>query len=222
MYKIFIIEDDEIISETLTKFLKDWGYSVKIAKDFQNILAEVSDFLPQLILLDISLPFRNGFYWCQQIRKISKVPIIFISSAADKMNIIMAMEKGGDDFITKPFDINVLTAKIQAILRRAYEFEAPSDIIEYKKAILSISEMIISFENKKSNLTKNEFKILQILMENKNSVVSREDIMVKLWESDDFIDDNTLTVNINRLRKKLSYIGLEDFIITKKGIGYMV
>lgn len=222
MYRIYMVEDDNTISELLSNHLTGWGYAVKTAKDFNNILREFSEFLPHVILMDISLPFFNGYYWCQEIRKVSKVPIIFVSSTSDKMNIIMAMDKGADDFITKPFDVNLLIAKIQALLRRTYEFDLPSDLIEHKGVALSIKEMLVIHGDDKIPLTKNEFRILQVLMENKNAAVSRDDIMVKLWESESFIDDNTLTVNINRLRKKLAEIGLTDFIKTKKGIGYMV
>lgn len=168
------------------------------------------------------LPFFNGFHWCSEIRKFSKVPVMFISSAQDNMNIVMAMNMGGDDFIAKPFDLNVLTAKVGALLRRTYSFQGQVNIIEHKGVVLNLSDTTLTYKDNKIELTKNDYKILQILMENVGRVVSREDIMQRLWESDNFIDDNTLTVNVTRLRKKLADFGLKDFIITKKGLGYMV
>ena len=180
------------------------------------------DFEPQLVLLDIVLPFFNGFHWCQEIRKISKVPIIFLSSANDNMNIVMAMNMGGDEFIEKPFDLNVVTAKVQAVLRRTYEFRGTADIMEWNGAILNLADATVLYQDQKQELTKNEFKILQMLLENTGKIVSRESIMTRLWDSNEFIDDNTLTVNVARLRKKMERIGLGGKIITKKGIGYMV
>lgn len=175
-----------------------------------------------LVLLDIVLPFFNGFHWCQEIRKISKVPIIFLSSANDNMNIVMAMNMGGDEFIEKPFDLNVVTAKVQAVLRRTYEFRGTADIMEWNGAILNLADATVLYQDQKQELTKNEFKILQMLLENTGKIVSRESIMTRLWDSNEFIDDNTLTVNVARLRKKMEQIGLGGKIITKKGIGYMV
>ena len=222
MHKIFIVEDDLTIAKTLTKHLESWQYQVEYCKDFNTILEEFITYNPQLVLLDISLPSYNGYHWCKEIRKISTVPIIFISSMNDNMNIVMAMNMGGDDFITKPFDLYVLTAKIEAILRRSYSFSGTSNIISYQDIILNISDTTVSYHNKQIDLTKNELKIFQILLENPQNVVSREDIMMKLWQSDQFVDDNTLTVNVTRLRKHLEEIDIFDFIITKKGIGYMV
>lgn len=219
-YKIFIIEDDKIISESIQKHLEKWGYQTKSAEDFKEILVEVSRYAPDLILLDISLPFYNGFYWCGEIRKLSKVPIIFISSADDNMNIVMAMEMGGDDFVAKPFDLTVLTAKINAMIRRSYSYKGNLNILEAKGVILNLSTTILTFHDKKVELTKNELKILQLLMEKPGEVISRDTIMTHLWESDSFVDDNTLTVNVTRIRKKLLEIGVYDFIKTKKGIGY--
>lgn len=219
-YKIFIIEDDKIISESIQKHLEKWGYQTKSAEDFKEILVEVSRYAPDLILLDISLPFYNGFYWCGEIRKLSKVPIIFISSADDNMNIVMAMEMGGDDFVAKPFDLTVLTAKINAMIRRSYSYKGNLNILEAKGVLLNLSTTILTFHDKKVELTKNELKILQLLMEKPGEVISRDTIMTHLWESDSFVDDNTLTVNVTRIRKKLLEIGVYDFIKTKKGIGY--
>lgn len=223
MYKILIVEDDFVIAKELKNYLYQWKYEAECINDFQNILDKYNEYQPHLILLDISLPFFNGYYWCNEIRKISKVPIIFLSSASDNMNIIMAMNMGGDDFLAKPFDLSVMTAKIQSLLRRSYEYQNKINIIKYNDILLNLGEASLLYNNKKIELTKNEFKILQILFENAENIVSRDAIMVRLWESDSFIDDNTLTVNINRLRKKLeNELGLNQFIITKKGIGYMV
>ena len=190
--------------------------------DFKNIMDSFTKNEPQLVLLDIVLPFFNGFHWCQEIRKISKVPIIFLSSANDNMNIVMAMNMGGDEFIEKPFDLNVVTAKVQAVLRRTYEFRGTADVMEWNGAILNLADATVLYQDQKLELSKNEFKILQILLENTGKIVSRESIMTRLWDSNEFIDDNTLTVNVARLRKKMEQIGLGGKIITKKGIGYMV
>ena len=217
-----IVEDDQVIARAIKKHLESWDFEVYCAEDFQKILSEFAEFQPELILLDISLPFYNGFYWCTEIRKLSKVPIIFLSSTTDNMSIIMAMNMGGDDFIEKPFDLHVLTAKIQALFRRAYSFQGKVDMIEHKGVILNLGDAALYYQGDKVELTKNEVRILQTLMEQANKAVSRSDIMTKLWESDSYIDDNTLTVNVTRLRRKLEDAGLTDFIKTKKGIGYMV
>ena len=220
MYKIFLVEDDETIAKMVKNHLEKWDYEVRIAQKFDRIMAEFADYEPQLVLMDIGLPFYNGYHWCTQIRKVSNVPVVFLSSAADNMNIVMAMNMGADDFIAKPFDMQVLTVKIQAILRRSYDFAGNSSVLEHKGAMLNISEAELSYEGESLELTKNELKILQTLFENKASIVTRDTLMTKLWESDTYVDENTLSVNVNRLRKKLASIGLSDFIITKKGIGY--
>jgi len=222
MYKIMVIEDDITIAGIIKDHLGKWDYEVMYVTDFKNITEQAIKFGPHLILLDIMLPFFNGFYWCSEIRKISKVPIMFISSAGDNMNIVMAMNMGGDDFIVKPFDLNVLTAKVGALLRRAYSFKGQVNIIEHKGVVLNLNDTTLTYQDNKIELTRNDYKILQLLMENVGRVVSREEIMQRLWESDAFIDDNTLTVNITRLRKKLAEFGLENFIKTKKGMGYLV
>lgn len=222
MYKILIIEDDQIIAKGLKNHLEKWELETQIVEDFQHILDQFVAYDPQLVLLDISLPFFNGYHWCSEIRKISKVPIIFISSSSDNMNIVMAMNMGGDDFIAKPFDLAVVVAKIQALLRRTYSFQGQVNLLEHKGAILNLGDASLSYTDQKVALSKNEFKTLQILLENKGKVVSREMIMKRLWDSDCFVDDNTLTVNIARLRKKLDEAGLTDFIATKKGIGYLI
>lgn len=222
MYRIFLVEDDETIAKTVKRHLNSWDYEVETASDFSNVLAEFLAFSPQLVLMDIKLPFYNGYHWCQEIRKISKVPVIFLSSASDNLNIVMAVNMGGDDFIAKPFDLEVLTAKIQAMLRRSYDFMGQGMVIEHRGAMLNLTEATLIFQDEKIELTKNELRILQVLMENKEKVVTRDALMTKLWESDSYVDENTLSVNINRLRKKLEAVGLQDFILTKKGIGYRV
>lgn len=222
MYKILIVEDDETIVGGLKNHLGKWNYQAECMTDFKDVMGKFVDFEPQLVLLDIVLPFFNGFHWCQEIRKISKVPIIFLLSANDNMNIVMAMNMGGDEFIEKPFDLNVVTAKVQAVLRRTYEFRGTADIMEWNGAILNLADATVLYQDQKQELTKNEFKILQMLLENTGKIVSRESIMTRLWDSNEFIDDNTLTVNVARLRKKMEQIGLGGKIITKKGIGYMV
>lgn len=221
-YKILIVEDDLIISREMQKHLTAWGFQVEAVDDFNNIIAQFVNFDPHLLILDISLPFYNGYFWCSEIRKISKIPIIFLSSTSDNMNIIMAMNMGGDDFIAKPFDLAVLSAKVQAIIRRAYSFQGKANILECKGVILNLSNASMEVEGEKVDLTKNEFRILQILFENKGETVSREAIMKHLWDGDCFIDDNTLAVNIARLRKKLETLSLNNLITTKKGIGYIV
>ena len=222
MYKILIVEDDMAIAKSMKNCLNGWNYETELITDFKDITSEFIKFEPHLVLLDISLPFFNGYHWCSEIRRISKVPIIFISSMSDNMNIIMAVNMGGDDFIPKPFDLNILVAKVQALLRRTYSFGGKMDIIEHNGVVLNLSSAAVEYENNRIELTKNEFKILQILLENVEKVVPRDVIMTRLWESDSYIDDNTLTVNVTRLRKKLSDAGIYDFIKTKKGIGYMV
>lgn len=222
MYKIMIVEDDATIAHALAAHLERWDYETRCVEDFKNILGSFAEFDPQLVLLDIMLPFFNGFHWCQEIRKVSEVPIIFLSSANDNMNIVMAMNMGGDEFIEKPFDLNVVTAKVQAILRRSYSFQGTMNVMEYHGAVLNLNDATLVNNDKKLDLTKNEFRILQMLLENEGRIVSRDSIITRLWESDEFIDDNTLTVNIARLRKKLEQIGLGQMIRTKKGIGYMV
>ncbi|MDE6830253.1 MAG: response regulator transcription factor [Lachnospiraceae bacterium] len=222
MYKIMIVEDDRVIARALASHLSKWNYDTRCIEDFKNIIEEFEQYDPQLVLLDIMLPFFNGFHWCQEIRKVSEVPIIFLSSANDNMNIVMAMNMGGDEFIEKPFDLHVVTAKVQAILRRSYSFQGTLNVMEYHGAVLNLNDATLVNGEQKLELTKNEFRILQMLLENAGKIVSRDSIITRLWESDEFIDDNTLTVNIARLRKKLEQIGLEQMIRTKKGIGYMV
>ena len=222
MQKIFIIEDDSIIAGKIKEHMTNWGFEARCASDFRNIMGEFAEYEPHMVLLDISLPFFNGYHWCEEIRRVSKVPVIFLSSAADNMNIIMAMSMGGDDFIAKPFDMNVLVAKVQAVLRRTYDFGGQTQVIEHRGALLNMSDASLVYNGEPVELTRNDYKILLTLMENRGSIVSRETLMEKLWETDCFVDENTLTVNIARLRKKLDSAGLTGFITTKKGIGYIV
>lgn len=220
MYRIFIVEDDEVIAKSIKKHLESWDYEVFAVTDFSDVMGEFARVNPQLVLMDVKLPFYNGYHWCSEIRKVSKVPVIFVSSAADNMNIVMAVNMGGDDFIAKPFDLDVLTVKIQAMLRRSYDFAARTNILKHREVILDLTDATVLYHDNKLELTKNEFRILQILMEHKEEIVSRDTLMEKLWESDSYVDENTLSVNVNRLRKKLDEIGLAEFIVTKKGIGY--
>ena len=219
---IYLVEDDAVIAGAVRRHLEAWGYQVKVSEDFTNILGEFQQFRPQLVLLDIYLPFFNGYHWCSEIRKISQVPIIFLSSASDNMNIVMAVNMGGDDFIPKPFDLEVLAAKVQALLRRTYDFSAPAGQLEHRGAVLDTRDATLLYGGEKLDLSRNEYRILQVLLENKGKTVSRETLMRKLWETDSFIDENTLTVNVTRLRRKLEGLGLADFIRTKKGMGYLV
>lgn len=222
MYRIFIIEDDFSLARAMKKQIESWGHEVRCAEDFQNVMQAFVEYDPHMVLVDIMLPFFNGYHWCSEIRKVSDVPVIFISSAADNMNIIMAVNMGGDDFIAKPFDLGVLTAKTQALLRRTYDLSGKIPILEHRGAMLNLYDACLTYEGEKISLTKNEFRILQTLMENKGRMVSRDTLMTKLWETDDYIEENTLTVNIARLRKKLENAGLKDFITTKVGEGYII
>lgn len=222
MYRVLIVEDDPGIATAIAEQTKIWGLDARCVGNFRNVMADFAEYAPHLVLLDISLPFFNGYYWCSEIRKVSKVPVIFISSASDNMNIVMAMNMGADDFIAKPFDQSVLIAKIQAMLRRAYDFAASVPVLEHRGALLNTGDNTLTFQEETISLTKNEYRILLALMENKGKVVSRERLMERLWETDSFVDDNTLTVNVNRLRKKLDAAGLQDFITTKFGVGYLI
>ncbi len=222
MVKIYLVEDDAVIAGAIAAHLSSWGYEVCCAADFRRVGEEFAAFAPQLVLLDISLPFFNGYHWCEAIRRVSKVPILFLSSASDNMNIVMAMNMGGDDFIAKPFDLDVLTAKIQALLRRAYDFSGGETQLSHRGAVLDIRDATLVWQGERIELTRNEFRMLQVLLENKGKTVSRETLMRKLWETDSFVDENTLSVNVARLRRKLDELGLPDFIRTKKGMGYLV
>ena len=222
MYRMLIVEDDRGIGEAITRQAAVWGLEARCVADFQNVMSEFGAFDPQLVLMDITLPFFNGYHWCSRIRQVSKVPIIFISSAADNMNIIMAVNMGADDFIAKPFDMSVLMAKINALLRRTYDFTGASPVLEHRGAVLNTGDNTLTFEGKEIPLSKNEYRILLTLLENKGSVVSRERLMERLWQTDSFVDENTLTVNVGRLRKKLDGAGLSGFVETRFGVGYLV
>lgn len=222
MYKLYIVEDDASIASGICEQVTKWDIKGYAVSNFRNIIGEFSEIKPDIVLLDVSLPFFNGFHWCSEIRRVSKVPIIFISSASDNMNMVMAMNMGADDFVAKPFDINVLTAKILAVLRRTYDYSEGITIIEHRGAVLNMSDNSLVYNGETVPLTKNEYRILLTLMEDRGKVVSREKLMEKLWATDTFVDENTLTVNVNRLRKKLDSYGLEGFITTKVGVGYLI
>lgn len=222
MYKILLVEDDEIISKSIKQYLENWNFEVKQARDFKNITNELTECNAHIVLLDLILPFYDGFYWCKEIRKISNVPIVFLSSASDNMNIVMAVNMGGDDFISKPFNVSVLLAKIQAILRRTYDMPNGISILEHKGIILNLNDFTLSYRDKSIELTKNEFRILETLLVNKGKIVSRDTLMMKLWQDDNYVEANTLTVNVTRLRKKLEDLGIDDFIKTKVGCGYII
>ncbi|MEG0541846.1 MAG: response regulator transcription factor, partial [Angelakisella sp.] len=217
MFKVLIVEDDEVIARAVESHTRKWGYESLCVTDFKDVLGEFAHFNPHLVLLDISLPFFNGYHWCTELRRMSKVPIIFISSTSDKMNIVLAMNMGADDFIAKPFDLDVLVSKMQALLRRSYDFAGQSNILEHNGVLFGRDTLTVTYNGTELELTKNEGKILSLLMEQTGRTVSRETIMKRLWESDDYIDDNTLTVNVNRLRKRLAELGIGDFISTRKG-----
>ena len=222
MYRILIVEDDAGIARGVAEAVAAWGMEASCVRDFRDVMAEFAKYSPHLVLMDIGLPFMNGYHWCTEIRKVSKVPILFLSSASDNMNIIMAMNMGGDDFITKPFEMNVLIAKIMAHLRRSYDFNTNPNIISHNGIDLNINDSSVIYENKHLELSKNEFRILLTLVQNKGKIVSREKLMEVLWQSGDFIDENTLNVNINRLRKKLETINIKNLIQTKFGMGYII
>lgn len=218
--KIFIVEDDTNIFNSISKELKTWNYEICGVKNFSNITEEILNESPHLVIMDIVLPYNNGYFWCSEIRKYSNVPIVFLSSKSENMDIVMAMQFGGDDYITKPFDLGVLVAKINAILRRTYDFSNITNTINFKDVVLNLEKIELQYNNENVSLTKTEMIILESLFRAKGNVVLREVIMEKCWNGDDYIDDNTLSVNITRLRKKLSEIGLNDFILTKKKLGY--
>lgn len=222
MYTILIVEDDPIIAKEIRSFLASWGFNGKMITDFYDILSAFQEIQPDLVLMDISLPYKNGYYWTEQIRTISKVPIIFISSMNENMNIVMALSHGGDDFIAKPFDLQVLMMKIKALLRRVYDYAKNSEWLECDQVRFNVSDNMVYFQEEHIELTKNEAKILRMLMEQAGKIVSRERLMEYLWKTDYYVDENALSVNINRLRKKLERIHVYDWIQTKKGIGYKI
>ncbi|MBC8063133.1 MAG: response regulator transcription factor [Clostridiaceae bacterium] len=223
MYKILIIEDDSAFCTNMIKNLSKWNFDIYKIDDFENVLIEFLNIKPHLILMDVNLPYYDGFFWCKQIRDVAKTPIIFLSSRDSSMDIIMAVNQGADDYITKPFQFELLVAKIQALLRRTYDYQNDvTETIEYKGVILDINSGTLSYEDTKIELTKNEQKILVLLMKNKTKVISREKLMKSLWDDDYFVNENTLTVNINRIRNKIADMGVNSFITTKKGEGYII
>ena len=222
MYRILVVEDDFSMAQVLQQELTRWGYGVRLVEDFQAVIPSFVDYDPHLVLLDIMLPFYNGYHWCSEIRKLSNVPVVFLSSASDNMNIVMAMNMGGDDFIPKPFDLEVLSAKIQALLRRTYDFGAAAPLLGAGGAVLDTGDNTLSYQGQKLELSRNEYRMLQVLLEQRGHTVSRDTLMRKLWETDSFVDENTLTVNMARLRRRLEGVGLTDFIRTRKGLGYLI
>lgn len=222
MYKIFLVEDDDAIAGAVAKHISSWGWEARRAGDLTRVIEEFTAFAPHLVLLDIGLPYRNGYHWCAEIRKLSRTPIIFLSSASDNMNIVMAMNMGGDDFLPKPVDLAVLTAKLQAILRRSYDLSGQVPVMEHRGVVLNLNDASLRYQDQRLELSKNEFRILQTLLEHKGKVVSRDTLMTKLWQMDCYVEENTLTVNVARLRKKLEGVGLRDFIRTRVGAGYIV
>ena len=221
-HRILLVEDDRSLADAICAQMKLWALECTCAADFRAVMAEFARVQPHLVLMDVSLPYMSGYHWCAEIRKVSSVPVIFISSASDNMNIIMAMNMGGDDFVAKPFDLTVLTAKIQALLRRSYDFAGQTRLLEHNGVILNLEDASLLYEGETLELSKNEYRIMLTLLERTGSVVSRETLMEKLWATDSFVDENTLTVNVARLRKRLGAIGLSDFIETRKGLGYMI
>ena len=222
MYRILLVEDDPGIAQAVCVHLRQWELDARCVQNFHTVMEEFTAFDPQLVLLDISLPFFNGYHWCTQIRAVSQVPVVFLSSASENMNIVMAMNMGADDFIAKPFDQRVLMAKVQALLRRAYDFSQAAPTLSHRGAALNTADQTLRYNGQKIALTKNEYRILLTLLEGRGRVVSRERLMERLWETDSFVDENTLTVNVNRLRKKLDAAGLNGFITTRVGAGYLV
>lgn len=221
-YRILVVEDDDVIAGAVASHISSWGCEVRRATNYADVMADFNEFDPQLVLLDVGLPYFNGYHWCSEIRRVSRVPVMFISSASDNMNIVMAMNMGGDDFIAKPFDLDVLTAKVQALLRRTYDFGSPEPALTAHGAVLDMNAGVLEYEGEHIPLTKNELRILQSLLEKRGKVVSRDDLMMRLWQTDSFVDENTLTVNVTRLRRKLDAVGLGDFVKTRKGLGYTI
>lgn len=222
MYRILIVEDDPGIAEAIADQAAAWEMESRQVADFRNVMQTFFQFEPHLVVMDISLPFFDGYHWCSRIRQVSKVPILFLSSASDNMNVIMAINLGADDFIAKPFDSSVLMAKIGALLRRAYDFTGKTTLLQHRGAILNLGDGTLTYDGRQIPLSKNEYRIFLTLMENKGNIVSREKLMERLWQTDSFVDENTLSVNVGRLRKKLDGAGLDNFIETKFGLGYII
>ena len=222
MYKILIVEDDPVIASSLARQLTRWNYEATYVQEFGHVMQEFEKAQPDLVLMDITLPYFSGYYWCAEIRKISRVPVLFLSSASDDMNLIMAINMGADDFIAKPFKFEVVLAKIQAIIRRTYDFGRDLNTLNCRGVTLNLGDGVVSFGEEKLELSRNEYKILEILMRKKGNVVPREDLIQALWDTEEFIDENTLTVNVARLRQRLKQIGVEELISTRKGVGYLI
>lgn len=222
MNKIMIIEDDETIREELKIFLGRYGYDVNSPNDFENIIEYVKKENPNLILLDINLPIFDGYYICREIRKFSDVPIIIVTSRDSDIDELMSMNLGADDFVTKPYNTQILLARIEAILKRVNKNSTVQDVLEYKDMKLNLSNGTLSYKDKNIEITKNELKILSYLIKNKGNIVSREALMNYLWDCEMFIDDNTLSVNVTRIRKKLEELGLKNVIETRRGLGYII
>lgn len=223
MYRIMIVEDDEKIRRIVADTLKKWQYDVVEVSKFDQVLTEFEQTEPHLVLLDINLPVFDGYYWCQQIRSMSKVPIIFLSSRNQNMDIIMAINMGGDDFIQKPFDLDIFVAKISALIRRKYTYQEDENTQFIHGGLkLNVTNSTIEYKGQSTELSRNDFILLQLMMRNIGKIISREDLMQALWNDEQFVDDNTLTVNVNRMRRKIAALGLEDFIITRKGMGYLI
>lgn len=222
MYRLMVVEDDPVILESILHFFTAWGYEARAGSNFDDLLPEFLAFEPHLLLLDLKLPSYGGYHWCREIRKLSTIPILFITSAGDSLTAVTAMNLGADDLIQKPFDLNLLGAKVEALLRRAYGFQAPVSLLHHRGLSYSPAEGTLSFEGQKEELTRNESRILQTLLEHKGQIVSRELLMTRLWETDSYVDDNTLTVNVARLRRKLEQLGAEGYIHTRKGQGYQL
>ena len=221
-YRILIVEDVAGIAEAVQARMARWGLKAETVTDFRKVMDDFERVRPHLVLMDISLPFMNGYHWCTAIRKVSPVPVVFVSSASDNMNIIMAVNMGADDFIAKPFDPDVLIAKVQALLRRSYDYASAAPVLEHRGAVLNTGDNSLTWNGEKLDLSRNEYRILLTLMQEKGKIVSREKLMEALWQTDSFVDENTLTVNVGRLRRKLDAAGLKDFIVTKHGEGYLV
>lgn len=222
MYRILMVEDDPVIAQEVARHLTGWGYEVTVREGFVDLEQELAQLDPHLVLMDLMLPGRNGFHWCREIRKLSPVPILFVTSAGDNLNAVTAMGLGADDLLAKPFDLSLLTAKIEALLRRSYGYAAPSPVLSHRGLEYDRALALVRHNGQEAELTRNEHRILQTLLQNKGSIVPREELMVALWEDDSYVDDNTLTVNVARLRRKLAEIGLPDYIQTKKGMGYLL
>ncbi len=221
-YRILVVEDDPVIAGAIRELLCQWGYAVRCVEDFRDVLGQVRETAPHLVILDVYLPYYNGYHWCTEIRRSSRVPILFLSSASDHMNQVMAMNMGGDDFVSKPFVPEVLAAKVQALLRRSYDFAQSAPALTHRGAALREEDACLYRDGQRLELTRNEYRILHTLLSGKGRIISRDALIRSLWETDSYVDENTLTVNITRLRKKLAGFGLPDFITTKKGLGYLI